>query len=93
MILSDQVPVHIYGMILIINPDNDWYEVIGYVHNKAIYFHIYPITYDVLVQMLLPNHVLVHVRDENNNVILLPYVPTFYSTFVIKGMINISGYE
>ena len=41
---------------------------------KMIDSHIYPSTYDVRVQILLPNHVLVHIRDDNDDIILLPYV-------------------
>ena len=32
-----------------------------------IYSHIYPSTYKARVQMILPDHVLVHIRDDNND--------------------------
>ena len=62
-----------YGIRIIVKSDNDWYKVIGYVQKKMIYSHVYPSTYDVRVQILLPKHVLVHIPDENNNIILLAY--------------------
>ena len=45
-----------------------------YMHKKTLYFHIYHSIYDVRVQILLPNYVLVHIQDENDGLILLPYV-------------------
>ena len=59
-------------------------------HKKKIYSHIYPSTYDVRVHMLLHKHVLVHIRDDNDELILLPYVSTLYATYTIKVMTNIS---
>ena len=35
--------------------------------STMIYSHIYPSAYEVIVQMILPEHVLVHIRDENND--------------------------
>ena len=32
-----------------------------------IYSHIFPSTYEVRVRMILPDHVSVHIRDENND--------------------------
>ena len=55
-------------------------------HNKTIYSHIYPSTYFVRVQILLPKHALMHMRDENDEIILLPYVPTLYTMFFIELM-------
>ena len=46
-----------------------------------IYIPVY--TYDVRVKMLLPKHILVHILDENDNMILLPYVSTFYAALII----------
>ena len=66
-----------------VNSDNNWYKVIVYVHNKMIYSHMYTSTYDLRVQILLPQHVLVYIRVEKDNMMLLPYVSTFYTTFVI----------
>ena len=82
-----------YGMIITINSDNNRYEGIWYKYKKMIYSHIYPSTYDVSMHMLLPKHILVHKRDDNDDMILLPYVSTFYATLIVKGMINISGCE
>ena len=80
-----------YGTIITIEPDNNWYEVIQYMRKKMIYSHKYSSTYDVRVQMLLPKNVLVYIRYENKDLILIPYVSTFYATYAIKGMTNISG--
>ena len=54
-----------------------------YAQEKDIFSYIYPSTYGILVQILLPKHVLVHIRDGKDDLILLPYVSTFYSTYVI----------
>ena len=35
--------------------------------STMIYSHIYPSTYELRVQMILPKHVLVHIRDKNND--------------------------
>ena len=67
-----------YGMIIMIKSDKNLYEVIWYVHNKMLYSHIYTSIYDVREQMILPNHGLVHIWDENDDLILLPYVSTLY---------------
>ena len=67
--------------------------VIWYVNYKTIYYHIYPRTYNISVQIILFKQVLVHIQYENYNVIILSYVLTLYVTYVIKGMKNISGYE
>ena len=40
---------YIYGMITKIKSDNNWYEVILYMHNKMKYSHIYLCTYDLPV--------------------------------------------
>ena len=72
-----------YGMRITINSYNNWYEVIWYAHKKMLYSHIYPSTYDIHAQMILPKNVLVHIRDENYMMILLPYVSTLYATYVI----------
>ena len=53
-------------MRIMINTDNDWYKVIWYVHNKIIYYHIYSSTHDVCAEMILPEQVLVHICDDNN---------------------------
>ena len=44
---------------------------------------MYTSTYDVRVHMLLPKRVLVYTRDDNNKLILLPYVSTFNATFIV----------
>ena len=75
--------LYIYRMIIMINPDNNWYGVIWYMYKKNIYSHIYPSTYGVHVQMLSPKHVLLHIRDDNYDMILLSYVSTLYATYVI----------
>ena len=66
-----------------IKSDNDWYKCIGYMLKRTIYSRLYTSTYDVRVHMLLPKRVLVHTRDDNDELILLPYVSTFYATFII----------
>ena len=71
-------------MRIIIKSDNNWYEVICYVHKKIIYSHIYPIIYDIYVQIILPKRALVHIEDENNKPIWLPYVSTLYEMCAIK---------
>ena len=43
----------------------------GICTKKTIDFHIYPSTYNVHLQMILPMNVLVHIRDENYDMILL----------------------
>ena len=43
---------------IIINSYNNWFDVIGYVNNTNIYSHIYPITYNTRVQMLLHKNVV-----------------------------------
>ena len=48
-----------------IKSDNKWYEIIWYVHNKTMYSHIYTTNYDIRVQMILTNHVLIHICDDN----------------------------
>ena len=50
------------------------YGVIWYIYNKMIFTHIYPITYGVRVCMILPKRVLVHIRDDNDELICLKYV-------------------
>ena len=42
------------------------------------------------MQMLLPKHVLVHIQDENDELILLLYVSTIYDTILIKVISDIS---
>ena len=74
---------YIYEIIIMINSDNGWSKVIWYIHKKPIYSDIYPSTYDIRVQILLSKHVLVHVRDENYNMLLLSYVSTIYVIYVI----------
>ena len=59
--------------------------------HKKICIFVYPSTYDIRVQMLLPKHLLVHIRDEDGELILLPYVSTLLVAYVISGMTNISG--
>ena len=59
-------------------------------HIIMTYSHTYPSTYDVHAQMLLPKHVLVHIRDESYELILLLYVSTLYAAYFIKGMEHIS---
>ena len=44
-------------MRIMIKLDNNWNEVIWYVHKKTIYSHIYPSTDDVRVQIMLPEYV------------------------------------
>ena len=70
-------------MIIIIKSDNDWYEVICYVQNKMLYSRIYLSTYDVRVQIILPNPALVHIQDDNNELVLLPYLSTLYAIYGI----------
>ena len=48
--------------------------VIWYLYNKIIYTHTYPSTYEIRVQMIITNHVLVHIRDRNDELICLQYV-------------------
>ena len=72
-----------YGMRKLINSDNNWYEVIWYIHKKTLYPHIYPSTYSVCVHMILPKHALVHIQDDNNELIWLTYVSNIYVTYVI----------
>ena len=74
-----------------INSYNNWYEDIWYMHKKTIYSHIFPSTYDVRVQMLLHKWVLVHIRNDNKDMILLAYLLDFYYKFFMKGMTNICG--
>ena len=57
-----------------INSDNKWYEVFWYVYKYVIYTHIYPSTHDVRVQIILSKHVLVHIRDGNDELMCLQYV-------------------
>ena len=71
-----------YRMVIMIKSDNDWYEVIGYVHKKKMYSHIYTSTYNIRMQMLIPKRVLVHIWYENGDLIL-PYVSTFYAAYFI----------
>ena len=66
-----------------INSDNEWYDVIWYIHKNMIYYHIYPSTYNVRVQMLLHKCVLVLIWDENYDLIVLSYVSTLYATYVV----------
>ena len=61
-------------MRITINSDNNWYEVIWYVQNKTIYYHIYPSTYKVWVQMILHKHVSVYIRYDNEELIYLQYM-------------------
>ena len=35
--------------------------------STMIYYHIYPSTFEVRVQMILIKHVLVHILDANND--------------------------
>ena len=42
-------------MRIMIKSDNDWYEVIRYVHNKRINSHIYPSTYSAPELMVYLN--------------------------------------
>ena len=63
--------------------DNNLYEVIWYVHKEMVYSNIHTIAYDVRAQIILPKHLLLHIRDENDKLILLPYVSTLYATYVI----------
>ena len=72
-----------YRMKIMINLDNNLYKVLWYRHKKTIYYHIYPSTYDISVQILLHRHVMVHMQYANNDMILLPYVYTFYAIFII----------
>ena len=44
---------------MVITPDDNWYEVIYYVQKEKLYSHIYPISYDVRVYMILPDPLLV----------------------------------
>ena len=53
-----------YRTRIIIKLDNNWYEVIGYVHKKTTYSPIYPSTYDVRVHMILHENILVHICYE-----------------------------
>ena len=53
-----------------LNSDNNWYEVIWYVHNKMLYSHIYPSTYDVHSHMILTKYILVHIRGDNYELLL-----------------------
>ena len=53
----------------------------GMCKNKTIDSHIYTSTYDVRMRVLLNKCVLVHIRDENGDLILLPYVSTLYTIF------------
>ena len=78
---------------VLIKPDNYWYEFIWYMHNKTIYSHIYSSNYDVRAHMLLPEKLLMHTWDDNNEPIWLPHVSNIYATYVIKGVTNISGYN
>ena len=32
-----------------------------------IYYHTYTITYELRVQMILPDHISVHIHDDNND--------------------------
>ena len=63
-------------MVIITKLDINWYEVIKFMHEKMIYSQIYPITYEVRVHILFPKCVLVHIRDEKYDMILLSYVST-----------------
>ena len=71
----------LYWLWYYIKSDNNWYEVIWYVHKKKS--HIYPSTYDLLMQMILPEHVLVHIWDDNDELILLLYVSPLYATYSV----------
>ena len=73
-----------------INSGIKWYAVIWYMRKKMIYYNIYTSTYNVHMQMLLPKHVLVHIQDENDELILLLYVSTIYDTILIKVISDIS---
>ena len=42
------------------------------------------------MQMLLHKHVLVHIQDENEELILLLYVSAIYDTILIKVISDIS---
>ena len=66
-----------------IKSGNNWYVVIWFMRKKMIYSNIYPSAYNVRMQMLLPKHVLVHIQDENDELILYPYVSTIYETILV----------
>ena len=44
-------------MRIIIKSDNNWHEVIWYVHKKKKYSHIYSSIYDVHAHVILPEKV------------------------------------
>ena len=51
-------------------------------HNKIIYSRICPSIYNVPVHILLPKQAVVQIQDESDKLILLPYVSTFYATYL-----------
>ena len=73
-----------YRMGITTKSGNKCYEVLWYIQKKTIYSHIYTSTYNVRVRMLLPKHVLVDIRDENDKLILLSYVSNFYAKHYIR---------
>ena len=52
-------------------------------NKKDIYSHIFTNTYNVRGYMLLTKHVLVRIRDYNDELILLQYVLTVYDRYII----------
>ena len=70
-------------LLYYINSDNNRYEVIWYMCKKRLYIHIYPSTYDVLFQIILPNKVLLHICDGNEHIILLHICQAHYDTYAI----------
>ena len=70
---------YIYRMRIFIKSDHDWYKDIYYMHDKMIYSHLYSSIYDICVQMLLSKHVLVHIRDERYDLMLLSYMLNIYA--------------
>ena len=67
-------------MIIMRNSYNYCYKVIWYMHNKMIYSNIYPSTYTLRVQVLLPKCILVRIREKKYDLILLSYASTQYTT-------------
>ena len=49
--------------------DNNLYGIIRYVYSKTIYIYIYTIPYDVRLQMIIPKHILVYIRINNDELI------------------------
>ena len=75
-----------------INSDKKWYEVIWYVHKLKIYFHTYPSTYEVRAHMILPKHISIQIRDDNDELIYLTSVSYSIRHIFHKRNDNVSGF-